>query len=335
MGVVVKLNEVTKGKLDTLKEHPRETYDDIINRLMAQHNSKNLVANESIAKGALLDGHTTTAETDRGISARLLPILQKTSLYYDLKKGEAITFGYLNWQHVDLSLYDLSGGEQPEASIIIRAKNEEQWLERCLAAIAHQDHPNFEVILVDNESTDATVEIAKKFKCNVITITNEEFTFSKSLNKGIKAARGKHIAIISGHCIPTHDRWLSQLTADLNDPETAGVYGRQEPLPDTDPNDKRDLWTTFGIEKRIQRKDYFFHNANSAIKKSLWEEVPFDETINGVEDRQWAKEMIKKGKTVVYNPDASVYHWHGIHHNGSKDRAERVAKVIELIQEEY
>ena len=43
-----------------------------------------------------------------------------------------------------------------------------------------------------------------------------------------------------------------------------GVYGRQIPLKFSDLNDKRDLLITFGLDRRLQIKDYF-HNANSAI----------------------------------------------------------------------
>ena len=48
-------------------------------------------------------------------------------------------------------------------SIIVRTKNEERWISHCLKSIYDQNYPSFEVILVDNESTDNTLEIAKRF----------------------------------------------------------------------------------------------------------------------------------------------------------------------------
>jgi hypothetical protein len=117
-------------------------------------------------------------------------------------------------------------------------------------------------------------------------------------------------------------------------PFTAAVYGKQEPLPDSSDFDKRDLWTTFGAERRVQRgQDYFFHNANSLIRRSLWERMPFDEEINGVEDRAWAKQVLAEGYQIIYAPLASVHHYHGIHQGRNEARAKRVAKVIELIQQ--
>jgi hypothetical protein len=112
----------------------------------------------------------------------------------------------------------------------------------------------------------------------------------------------------------------------------AAVYGRQEPLPDSDDFDKRDLWTTFGVERRLQRQDYFFHNANSMIRRSIWQRIPFDEGLNGVEDRDWAKKVLALGHEIVYEPLASVAHHHGIHQGRNVERCRRVVKVIEFIQ---
>ena len=216
-------------------------------------------------------------------------------------------------------------------SVVIRTKNEESWIGRCLFTVTAQTYPRFEIILVDNDSTDGTLDIAKGYDCKLVTIGDEDFTFGRSLNWGIREATGDYIAIISGHCIPTNDRWLLALRAAFSNESIAGVYGRQLPLPDTTPNDKRDLWTTFGIERRVQKKDFFFHNANSMIRRDIWEEVPFDEDITGVEDREWARQVLGRGYEIAYEPTGAVHHYHGIHHGRNLERSARVARVIELI----
>jgi glycosyltransferase involved in cell wall biosynthesis len=189
-----------------------------------------------------------------------------------------------------------------------------------------------EIVLVDNASTDGTVEIARQFDCQIISIDEEHFSFGRAINLGVAASKGKLIAILSGHCIPINEHWLSCFAAAFVDDLVAGVYGRQEPLPDSDAFDKRDLWTTFGVERRVQTQDFFFHNANSIIQRRVWDEVPFDEEISGVEDRDWAKKVLARGYKLIYEPSASVYHHHGIHQGRNAARAERVVRVIELIQ---
>jgi rhamnosyltransferase len=215
-------------------------------------------------------------------------------------------------------------------SIIIRTKNEERWIAACLMAVFEQSHRDFEVCLVDNESTDRTIEKAKQFPlARIINCT--EFRPGYSLNLGIRASHGEHIVCLSGHCVPVNAEWLKSLLANFGDPEVAGVYGRQEPLSFTPDADKRDLSIVFGLDKRVQRRDSFFHNANSMIRREVWERFPFDERVSNVEDRVWAHKVLQHGHKIVYEPEASVYHYHGIHQNGDKQRAYNVVRVLESV----
>ena len=216
-------------------------------------------------------------------------------------------------------------------SVVIRTKNEEVWIGRCLTAVRAQSYGEVEIVIVDNASTDATLSIIKAYDCKLVTISDADFPFGRSLNWGIEASGSEFIAITSGHCIPADDQWLTGLRAGFAESRIVGTYGRQEPLPDTSAYDKRDLWTTFGTEGRVQERDFFFHNANSMIRKSTWREKHFDEEISGVEDRDWARRVQARGYQIAYQPTASVFHWHGIHHGRNEERSARVARVIEWI----
>ena len=88
-----------------------------------------------------------------------------------------------------------------KVSIIIRTKNEEDWLHPCLQAIQKQDEKKIEVILVDNYSEDKTCEIAKSFGVKKI-IKIKSFFPGKAINEGIKRAKYNNIIILSAHCIP-------------------------------------------------------------------------------------------------------------------------------------
>ena len=219
-------------------------------------------------------------------------------------------------------------------SIVIRAKNEAKWLASCLDAVSLQDHDNFEIIVVDNASTDGTRSIAESFGSKIIDISDADFNFSRALNIGIEAGTKPLIAMVSGHCIPADDQWLTRLAMHFSRPDVVATYGRQVPLPDTSSVDKRDLWITFGLDRRAQERDYFFHNANSMIRRSVWSQEPFNENIHGVEDQDWAKKVLNNGNKIIYEPTARVFHHHGIHHAQSEERAERVVRVIELIQKD-
>jgi len=220
-----------------------------------------------------------------------------------------------------------SSDELPLVSLIIRTKNEERWIGACLRSVFSQTYRNIEVIIVDNCSTDQTLRRAEVFPVKVITIT--EFMPGKAINQGIRASNGQYLVCLSGHCVPTTSTWLENLVRDLVDPQVAGVYGRQEPLSFTSDLDKRDLLTVFGLDRKVQSRDSFFHNANSAFRRDVWEEFPFDETVTNIEDRVWGREVIASGMKIVYEPDASVFHWHGIHHDLNPERARKIVRILE------
>jgi glycosyltransferase involved in cell wall biosynthesis len=219
----------------------------------------------------------------------------------------------------------------PEISIIVRTKNEERWIPHCLEMIFKQDFKNFEVILVDNSSTDHTVEIAKRYPiAHVIHIKN--FLPGKALNEGVKVSQGRFIVCLSAHCVPKEQNWLSTLYANFaGEPNLAGVYGRQLPVSFTNPVDMRDLLIVFGMDRRIQVKDYFFHNANSMLRRDVWDRFPFDEEVTNIEDRVWGKAVIGAGYHIIYDPDAAVYHHHGLHQGNSPHRAKGVVSIIEKV----
>lgn len=96
-------------------------------------------------------------------------------------------------------------------SFVIRTKNEAIFLPQTLNAIREQrTTEKIEIIIVDSGSTDATLEIAKQFNCQVIKIRPEDFTWGYALNVGIQNAQGEYIGIISGHCVLTSKDFVSK-----------------------------------------------------------------------------------------------------------------------------
>lgn len=218
----------------------------------------------------------------------------------------------------------------PKVSIVVRTRNESQWISRCLNEIHNQKYQNFEVILVDHESADRTINLVRKnFPfVKIIKYRSKIFYPGKALNLGIKISKGSLIAMISGHCIPKNNLWLSNLVKNFKKKSTGAVYGRQEPLDTSSANDYRDLIYIFGLDKKIQKNDPFFHNANSMIRKSLWLKCKFDEDTLHIEDRLWASEILKKKYYIVYEPSSSVFHFHGIGHHNNSPRVNLISKIL-------
>ena len=150
-------------------------------------------------------------------------------------------------------------------SIIIRTKNEEKWLPFCLESVfAQKTQSSIEVILVDNGSSDHTVSVAKRFPvAKVINI--DTFLPGKAINDGIRSSKGEYIVCLSSHCVPKENNWLEALLKNFQTSNVAGVYGRQLPLQHTSSVDKRDLLMVFGLDRKVQKKDYFFHKLGTSV----------------------------------------------------------------------
>ena len=199
----------------------------------------------------------------------------------------------------------------PETSIIIRAMNEERWLPDVFAALARQTYRNFEVLLVDSGSVDRTRDIGAANGARIVRLRTEDFTFGHSLNVGIAAARGEYMAIISAHAIPADADWLARLIEPLRREEVAMVYGGQRGHAESKFSEWKDFKRVFpSVPRRVKNPEPFANNANSAIKKQLWKQHPFDEGLPGLEDIEWAKHWMKRSLEVAYEPLAYVIHIH-------------------------
>ena len=94
-------------------------------------------------------------------------------------------------------------------------------------SIRSQTISDTEIIIVDSESTDNTVQIASKYLNKLVQIKKAEFTFGYSLNKGIEVASSNNVILISAHTKPLHTKWIENLITPLSNPEVAMTYGKQ------------------------------------------------------------------------------------------------------------
>ena len=199
------------------------------------------------------------------------------------------------------------------ASVVIRAKNEARYIGEVLEAIFRQEGADpFEVILVDSGSTDGTLEIVRRFPIKLIEIPPETFTYGRALNIGIAEASGDYIASLSAHSTPAHEGWLANLVGPFKNPRVAGVVGRQCPRENASFLDLLGMRLTglTGERPELRERNPRFSNANSGLRRALWQRVPFDEQVAGAEDFAWARTMQELGYLIAYEPGAAAYHSH-------------------------
>lgn len=197
-----------------------------------------------------------------------------------------------------------------ETSIIIRAKNEERDIGRVLEAISRQNYVDHEVIVVDSGSTDNTIKIARGHNARIIEIDGRDYRPGRAMNIGAEAGRGKYVLYLSAHAQPLSADWLQNLVRNFKDEKVAACYGKQVPGPDCDPYQELFFYGIFDDDKRVQTEVSLFSAVNGAIRKDLWRELKFNEQLPLREDSIWAGEMIRRGKSIIYEPEAIVVHTH-------------------------
>jgi glycosyltransferase involved in cell wall biosynthesis len=200
--------------------------------------------------------------------------------------------------------------QKPVCSIIIRAYNEEQHIGRLLAGINAQTVKDVQVILVDSGSTDSTVRIAQQFPVDVVTIKPEEFTFGRSLNYGIARAEADLVVMASAHVYPVYPDWLETLLAPFKDPQVALSYGKQRGCETTQFSEHQIFHQWFPEISVSRQTTPFCNNANSAIRRALWQEHPYDEMLPALEDLAWSNWAQKNGYAIAYCAEAEVIHVH-------------------------
>ena len=218
-----------------------------------------------------------------------------------------------------------------ECSLVIRAYNEAQHLPRLLEGIQQQTINEVEIILVDSGSTDDTVAIAQSFGAKIVRIPSAEFTFGRSLNFGVRAARRELVVIASAHVYPVYPDWLERLLSPFEDQRVALVYGKQRGM-DTSKFSEHQIFRQWFPDADVLRQESpFCNNANAAIRRSLWEQNPYDESLTGLEDLAWAKWAQGAGYTIAYAAHAEIVHIHNETPRGVYNRYRREAMAFKRI----
>jgi rhamnosyltransferase len=220
-------------------------------------------------------------------------------------------------------------------SIVIRCKNEQDFIGRTLQAVYSQKiSVPFEVIVVDSGSTDQTLSIVREFaELRLFTIPPESFTFGHALNYGIEKALGTIICNLSAHCIPCDDSWLQELTAPIINCKAHATFGRQTAIKGVNPLEEMSLDKHFSDRAEIAGR-LPFSNANCAFLRHLWSGLKFDEELSAWEDYLWYT-LLKDRYTFQYCPKGAVYHSHPFSIKGMARRSFIYGSAFKLIKKKY
>lgn len=219
-------------------------------------------------------------------------------------------------------------------SLIIRAYNESRHLPRLLEGVKQQTAQDVELILVDSGSTDGTVAIAESYGAKIVHITPADFTFGRSLNLGIAASTRELVAIASAHVYPVYPDWLERLLEPFAESSIGLTYGKQRGMETSKYAEHQIFARWFPDVSDLRQTHPFCNNANAAIRRSLWQKNPYDESLTGLEDLAWGKWLQSQGRSIAYLAEAEIVHIHNETPKGVRNRYRREAMAFKRIYPE-
>ncbi len=212
------------------------------------------------------------------------------------------------------------GVAEPPLSIVVRSRNNVAQLDGLFDDIAAQRYGSEpEIVVVDTESNDGSVGLARKRGATIVPVRQADFSYPKSLNAGFEAASHPWVFSFVDHSALLHRETL-QVAARWNArPEVAAAYGTV--FPNGNASRTELLAGALLLPSFIQKPaapaqpKLGFMAANCLVaRKDAWQEAGgFDEAYGaGGEDGALGEAFLAAGHTVMQDPALSVFHSHGL-----------------------
>ncbi len=190
-------------------------------------------------------------------------------------------------------------------SLVLPAYNEEHFIAACLDSVASQTEPPDEVILVDNNSTDKTVAIAKHYPfVKILHEKRQGLRYTR--NTGMDAATGDVIGRIDADCV-LNPSWCAELRRMFADPTvnaaTGSSYYYDQPMP-------RFNWQVDRFFRRLAfiGSGPLLYGSNMAMRREVWQRIRPEVCMEGefFEDYDLSIHILKAGYRITYNPKLVV-----------------------------
>lgn len=198
-------------------------------------------------------------------------------------------------------------------SVIIPVYNNSKVLEKCLNALQSQTYPqeNFEVVVVDNASSEDISKVTQKFSQVILTHESKRGSYA-ARNRGITVAKGEIIAFTDSDCIPEAD-WLEQGVRKLMESQNYGLVAGKVELFFRNPDRPNAAEFYDAITFLDQRKNVEQHHFGATanvftLAKNFQQIGMFNDDLKSSGDKEWGQRLASEGFQVVYVSDAVVKH---------------------------
>ena len=198
----------------------------------------------------------------------------------------------------------------PKVSVIVPAYNDEKNIAALIELLLAQDYPKelLEIIIVDNNSTDQTRDIAAGYPVRMLQENQIQSSYA-ARNTGLKEATGQIIAFTDSDCLPD-SRWVAEGVAALNK-NAADLAGGRVSFTYSQKKTAAEIYdsvSSMQIEANIRDRSVA-KTANLFVKSIVFDEVGiFPAHFKSGGDVHWTAMATTNGKKLVYAPAAIIHH---------------------------
>lgn len=202
-----------------------------------------------------------------------------------------------------------------DVSVTLLTRNGGTTLKRALQAVRDQATARrIEIVAIDSESTDGTAACLEAFDVRAESIPAESFNFGAARDRVFELASSPIVVTLSQDAIPADDTWLEALLAPLEQEDAVVSCGRS--IPDPHRGFHPFAWERNGyfcftreMHKFRERFGRGLSFSNAAVRRDAWTSLRIDPQPVG-EDYQFQAKLHSDRQTIVFAPDAQVYHHH-------------------------
>jgi glycosyltransferase involved in cell wall biosynthesis len=196
--------------------------------------------------------------------------------------------------------------------VVVRCRNEMPHVPRALDALARQVGVHPRVHFFDCGSNAGSRDVAQDRGVRLVDVDPRTYRPGAVLNRAMSDTSSDIVAFVNADAIALSEDALTQLIAPLvADSSVAATFGRQIARPLASRAVQLDHLRAFGAQEPVKlRRGHFFSMAASAVRRTTWEKVPFDEELRYSEDVHWTKRVSETGGSLRYAFRARFEHSH-------------------------
>ncbi|GAB3508587.1 glycosyltransferase family 2 protein [Emticicia fontis] len=210
-------------------------------------------------------------------------------------------------------------------SIIITAYNVEKYVAEAIESALKQTYKNIEIIVINDGSTDNTLQILETFKDKILLVNQENIGIAKTLNKGLKLASGELVAFLDGDDVWTENKLEKQIKEFEHNPDLETTFGKMEQFLSPELLSDKDRYQFYKGEVAAQVK------ITSLFRKKVFEKYGYFPEVQTLDFIIWFDSAKLQG--IVFNQTEDLVAYRRVRSNSHSQGQNYYPNLLKFLKD--